>query len=141
MNLIQKAAEVITDFKVESRPDFRFGVLMSHVSSCCLQKKHTMISLFSLLSCASVQKQERKRMVMSFVAIGVQIAKPGTVRRANMWESKIATRHSYLTYSAGESLKSHIQRSRAAKTKPKSPQMSRVGCLGLGQGHGAEPGG
>lgn len=78
----------------------------------------------------------KKRMAMSFVAIGVQIAKPGTVRRANMWEPKIATWHSYLTYSAGESLKSHIQRSQGYKTKPKSPQMSRVGCLGLVKGMG-----
>lgn len=72
---------------------FKAGELSQHwvwsthitcVNLFCLQKKHTMIFLFSLLPFASKQMQERKRMVMSFTAVGVQIAKPGAVRRANM---------------------------------------------------------
>lgn len=96
---------------------------ITFVSLLCPQKKHTVICLFSLLPFASIQKQERKRMLISIIAVGIQIAKLSAVRRANIWDQKIATRCSYLTYSAGESLKSQTQRSQPAKPKPNSPDM------------------
>lgn len=96
------------------------------------QKKHTVIFLFSLLLFASTQKQERKGMVISVIAVGVQITKRSAVRRANVWEKKKKkeSQCSYLAFSAGTSLQSQTQRSQAAKPKAKSPQ-TRTGHLGM----------
>lgn len=70
-------------------------------------------------------------MVISVIAVGVQITKHSAVRRANVWEKKkIESQCSYLAFAAGTSLKSQTQRSQAAKPKAKSPQ-TRPGHLGM----------
>lgn len=75
-------------FLAESQPALGVEHLYHTYQSILSPKKHTMIFLFSLLPFVSIQKHERKRMVMSAIAVGVQVAKPSTVRRANIWEKK-----------------------------------------------------
>lgn len=81
-----------------------------------------MIFLFSLLPFASIQKQERKRVAIFVIAVGVQITKLSAVRRANIWEKK----NRILMFLSGllgwKEPEITDLGNQAAKSKPKSPQ-------------------
>lgn len=107
---IQKVSEIMADFKLKNKP--ALGSRHSHrMCQSALSPKETLNVIFILTSFLCLYpEQEIKRIVISMMAVGAQITKPGAVRRANKWEKKkIAMWCSYLTHSAGESL-NHIFR-------------------------------
>lgn len=137
LNFILKAAEIVRDYELGSKP--AVGLEPSdHMCQSALSPEeiHKDFSVLSSSLRPYPEAGEKKNGVIGYSCRSPN-SKASCSQKSKHLGEKIATPHSYLAYSAGQSLKSQTQRSQVAKLKPKSPQTSRTGHLGMGREHGA----